>query len=318
MAFTLHGIPVTNGIAIGKALRIAPSAMDVVHYLVDAGKEAAEEKRLLDAFKTVRQELKTLRNGLPEAAPEEMAAFLDVHAMILADPTLTEKPLELIKSKRYNAEWALATQLEFLLNQFAEIEDEYLRERATDIRQVVERVMSGYAKKAGVSGAVTLKYHISGSERHALAFTTEKKVYVNTEGGVSDLLSDYHNLESVMFHEKEHQDDQKAGKSFDDKTFEGLLNHSKIYKKQMKDKSFDRTSEDFKAGEFGAFGTYLENGLNEALKGFDEKGDTKKVTDMIKSFNEGTGKKYGYSISAKQTSFGGELIWDVDVKKTKK
>lgn len=141
MAFTLHGIPVTNGIAIGKALRIAPSAMDVVHYLVDAGKEAAEEKRLLDAFKTVRQELKTLRNGLPEAAPEEMAAFLDVHAMILADPTLTEKPLELIKSKRYNAEWALATQLEFLLNQFAEIEDEYLRERATDIRQVVERVM---------------------------------------------------------------------------------------------------------------------------------------------------------------------------------
>ncbi|QWD79676.1 phosphoenolpyruvate--protein phosphotransferase [Polynucleobacter sp. MWH-Spelu-300-X4] len=141
MAFTLHGIPVTNGIAIGKALRIAPSAMDVVHYLVDAGKEASEEKRLLDAFKTVRQELKTLRNGLPEAAPEEMAAFLDVHAMILADPTLTEKPLELIKSKRYNAEWALATQLEFLLNQFAEIEDEYLRERATDIRQVVERVM---------------------------------------------------------------------------------------------------------------------------------------------------------------------------------
>jgi phosphotransferase system enzyme I (PtsI) len=141
LAFTLHGIPVTNGIAIGKALRIAPSAMDVVHYLVDAGKEAAEEKRLLDAFKTVRQELKTLRNGLPEAAPEEMAAFLDVHAMILADPTLTEKPLELIKSKRYNAEWALATQLEFLLNQFAEIEDEYLRERATDIRQVVERVM---------------------------------------------------------------------------------------------------------------------------------------------------------------------------------
>ncbi|MFM6933803.1 MAG: hypothetical protein ACKOXP_00015 [Flavobacteriales bacterium] len=185
-------------------------------------------------------------------------------------------------------------------------------------RKVVERVMSGYAKKAGVSGAVTLKYHKSGSEAHALAFTTEKKVYVNTEGGVSDLLSDYHNLESVMFHEKQHQDDQKAGKSFDDKTFEGLLNHSKIYEKQMKDKSFDRTSEDFKAGRFGAFGTYLENGLNEALKGFDEKGDPKKVTDMIKSFNEGTGKKYGYSISAKQTSVGGELIWDVDVKKTKK
>jgi hypothetical protein len=86
----------------------------------------------------------------------------------------------------------------------------------------------------------------------------------------------------------------------------------------MNDKSFDRTSEDFKAGQFGSFGNYLENSLNEALKGFDEEGDTKKVTAMIKSFNEGTGKKYGYSISAKQTSIGGELTWDVDVKKTKK
>ena len=141
MSFTLHGIPVTNGIAIGKALRIAPSAMDVKHYLVDEGAEQAEQTRLLNAFDVVRQELKSLRASLPDAAPEEMGAFLDVHGMILADPTLTEKPLELIKARRYNAEWALATQLEDLLEQFAEIEDEYLRERAADIRQVVERVM---------------------------------------------------------------------------------------------------------------------------------------------------------------------------------
>jgi phosphotransferase system enzyme I (PtsI) len=141
LSFTLHGIPVTNGIAIGRALRIAPSAMDVNHYLISEGSEQSEQKRLLGAFQVVRQELKTLRAGLPEAAPEEMAAFLDVHGMILADPTLTERPLELIQKKRYNAEWALATQLENVLEQFAEIEDAYLRERAADIRQVVERVM---------------------------------------------------------------------------------------------------------------------------------------------------------------------------------
>ena len=141
MSFTLHGIPVTNGIAIGKALRIAPSAMDVKHYLVDEGAEQTEQARLLNAFEVVRQELRSLRASLPDAAPEEMGAFLDVHGMILADPTLTEKPLELIRGRRYNAEWALATQLEDLLEQFAEIEDEYLRERAADIRQVVERVM---------------------------------------------------------------------------------------------------------------------------------------------------------------------------------
>jgi phosphotransferase system enzyme I (PtsI) len=115
--------------------------MDVNHYLISEGSEQSEQKRLLGAFQVVRQELKTLRAGLPEAAPEEMAAFLDVHGMILADPTLTERPLELIQKKRYNAEWALATQLESVLEQFAEIEDAYLRERAADIRQVVERVM---------------------------------------------------------------------------------------------------------------------------------------------------------------------------------
>ena len=141
MSFTLHGVPVTNGIAIGKALRIAPSAMDVKHYLVPEGSESNEEQRLLGALDVVRVELKAIRASLPEGAPEEMAAFLDVHAMILADQTLTQEPLELIRHRRYNAEWALATQLEDLLGQFSEIEDEYLRERATDIRQVVERVM---------------------------------------------------------------------------------------------------------------------------------------------------------------------------------
>jgi phosphotransferase system enzyme I (PtsI) len=141
LAFTLHGIPVTNGIAIGRALRIAPSVMDVAHYLVAEGAEEAEEKRLLAAMQAVREELKTLRLNLPKSAPEEMGAFIDVHGMILSDPTLTEKPLELIRERRYNAEWALATQLEFLLKQFAQMEDEYLRERASDVRQVVERVM---------------------------------------------------------------------------------------------------------------------------------------------------------------------------------
>ena len=141
MAFTLHGIPVTNGIAIGRALRIAPSVMDVAHYLIVEGSEEAETKRLLAAMQAVREELKTLRLNLPESAPEEMGAFIDVHGMILSDPTLTEKPLELIRERRYNAEWALATQLEFLLKQFAQMEDEYLRERASDVRQVVERVM---------------------------------------------------------------------------------------------------------------------------------------------------------------------------------
>ena len=141
MTFALHGIAVSKGIAIGKAVLISRAALEVSHYLVEAGKEEDEAQKLLDAFEQVRQELEQLRQGLPKDAPQEMAAFLDVHGMILADPALTEKPIKLIRTQRLNAAWALTTELNDLLEQFADIEDTYLKERANDIRQVAERVI---------------------------------------------------------------------------------------------------------------------------------------------------------------------------------
>ena len=141
MTFALHGIAVSKGIAIGKAVLISRAALEVSHYLIEAGKEEAEANKLLDAFEQVRLELAQLRQGLPKDAPQEMAAFLDVHGMILADPALAEKPLKLIRTQRLNAAWALTTELNDLLEQFSEIEDTYLKERANDIRQVAERVL---------------------------------------------------------------------------------------------------------------------------------------------------------------------------------
>ena len=147
MTFALHGIPVSKGIAIGKAVLISRAALEVSHYLIEAGKEELEAQKLINAFEQVRLELEQLRYGLPKDAPGEMAAFLDVHGMILADPALAEKPLKLIRSQRLNAAWALTTELNDLLEQFSEIEDTYLKERANDIRQVAERVLK--ALKSG-------------------------------------------------------------------------------------------------------------------------------------------------------------------------
>jgi phosphotransferase system enzyme I (PtsI) len=141
MTFALHGIPVSKGIAIGKAVLISHAALEVSHYLIEAGKEEFEAQKLLDAFEQVRLELEQLRRGLPKDAPQEMAAFLDVHGMILSDPALAEKPLHLIRTQRLNAAWALTTELNDLLDQFSEIEDAYLKERGNDIRQVAERVL---------------------------------------------------------------------------------------------------------------------------------------------------------------------------------
>jgi phosphotransferase system enzyme I (PtsI) len=78
---------------------------------------------------------------LPKDAPTELGAFIDVHALILSDPLISEAPLDIIRSRYYNAEWALVTQIDELSAQFDEIEDAYLRERKADIQQVAERVL---------------------------------------------------------------------------------------------------------------------------------------------------------------------------------
>ncbi|KAF3997156.1 phosphoenolpyruvate--protein phosphotransferase [Glaciimonas immobilis] len=140
-SFSLHGIPVSRGIAIGRAHLLAPTAMDVKHYLVSETQVEAEVQRLENAVATVRQELQTIRGELPKESPAELGAFIDVHLLILADAMLAEIPLEIIRQRQYNAEWALVTQIDEVSAQFDEIEDLYLRERKTDIQQVGERIL---------------------------------------------------------------------------------------------------------------------------------------------------------------------------------
>lgn len=151
MPFSLHGLPVSSGIAIGRALTISSAALEVSHRFIDEGEEEAEVARLLNAFEVALIELKSLRNNLPEGSPEEMGAFLDVHRLILEDQTLRDKPLDLIRTRHYNAAWALTTQLDELLEQFEEIEDPYLKERGADFRQVVERVLVALQGSSHVS-----------------------------------------------------------------------------------------------------------------------------------------------------------------------
>ncbi len=140
-AFLLHGIPVSRGIAIGRAHLLTPAALDVKHYLVLEEQVEAEVRRLQDAIAAVHRNLQELWTDLPKDAPTELGAFIDVHALILSDPMISEAPLDIIRARRYNAEWALVTQIDELSAQFDEIEDEYLRERKHDIQQVAERVL---------------------------------------------------------------------------------------------------------------------------------------------------------------------------------
>lgn len=137
----LGGIAVSRGIAIGRAHLLMLSELEVRQYHIERGEVLHELTRLSTAFAEVREELETLAAGIGADAPGEVAAFLELHRLILDDETLAHGPRELIRNRLINAEWALTIQLEEVCRAFEAIEDDYLRERSTDIRQVVERVL---------------------------------------------------------------------------------------------------------------------------------------------------------------------------------
>ena len=141
MTFSVHGLAVSRGIAIGRAVLMASSRADVAHYFIEASKTAEEIARVRVSRNAVMEEIIRLQLDLPKDAPHEIAALLDVHLMLLQDEMLISGIKRWITDRLYNAEWALTTQYEIIARQFDEMEDEYLRERKADLEQVVERVL---------------------------------------------------------------------------------------------------------------------------------------------------------------------------------
>jgi len=149
MTFSIHGLAVARGIAIGRAVLVASSRLDVAHYFITPAQIPTEIERLRQARDAVVQELQRLQLDMPKDAPHELAALLDVHLMLLQDELLSTGVKHWIEDRLYNAEWALTSQLEVIARQFDEMEDPYLRERKADLEQVTERVL--HCMKGGVS-----------------------------------------------------------------------------------------------------------------------------------------------------------------------
>ena len=141
MSVQLFGLPVSRGIAIGRAVLVASSRVDVAHYFISSEHVQDEVDRLRHARDAVAAELTTLQRDLPHDAPPELSALLDVHLMLLHDETLSGAARTWVVERHYNAEWALSAQLEVLARQFDEMDDDYLRERKADLEQVVERML---------------------------------------------------------------------------------------------------------------------------------------------------------------------------------
>jgi phosphotransferase system enzyme I (PtsI) len=157
VSFTLHGLPVSGGIAIGHAHLVSNTSLEVAHYVLPKPLVNEEVSRLDDALETTRRELSALRQQRPQQAAAEFDAFLDLHLMILGDEHISRAAREMVLREHCNAEWALKSQMDELVKQFEAFEDTYLRERKTDVMQVVERVLKALNGQSG---------HVPPSTKH--------------------------------------------------------------------------------------------------------------------------------------------------------
>jgi phosphotransferase system enzyme I (PtsI) len=155
VTFAIHGLAVARGIAIGRAVLVASSRVDVAHYFIEPSQVEAEIDRIRIGRNAVVDEILRLQASMmnkgPREAPHELTALLDVHLMLLQDVELIAGVKHWITNRLYNAEWALTTQLEVIARQFDEMEDEYLRGRKADLEQITEKVLRAMN---GVASAV--------------------------------------------------------------------------------------------------------------------------------------------------------------------
>ena len=140
-SFSIHGVGVSSGIAIGQAHLVSNALLEVVHYQLPKHLIDDEIGRFSNAIALVQQDLEQIKLGLRSNAPAELGAFIGTHLMMLADRSLSEIPKDIIRNEQCNAEWAIKLQMDDIVEQFEQIEDEYLRERKQDVIQVVERVL---------------------------------------------------------------------------------------------------------------------------------------------------------------------------------
>jgi phosphotransferase system enzyme I (PtsI) len=140
MSLTISGIGISRGIAIGRVHRLETSAVEVDASTIEKQLVEDEVARFRRAIRTARQQLKAIRNAIPETTPADITEFIDTHLLMLEDTMLTVAPVELIRQNLCNAEWALKMQRDALASVFDEMDDPYLRTRMDDVDHVVARI----------------------------------------------------------------------------------------------------------------------------------------------------------------------------------
>lgn len=140
MSFTLQGIGVSKGIAIGKVHIIDHDTIEVSEYTLSKKNLDDEVARFENALVIARQQLQNIQQNIPKTAPEDVVTFIETHLLMLDDSLLVDAPINFIREQQCNAEWALKLQCDYLVKIFDEMDDPYISSRKRDVEQVVSRI----------------------------------------------------------------------------------------------------------------------------------------------------------------------------------
>lgn len=150
---SLHGSGIGREIAIGTACLLPEEIADIPEYLIPKKHITDEIHRLRAAIATTRIQMIQIRQQITGDSPPEATGFIEAHLMMLDDPMLAKQPEELVAARQINAEQAIELQSQRLIDVFEAMEDEYLRTKGDDIRQVVDRIQRNLMGVDPVSSA---------------------------------------------------------------------------------------------------------------------------------------------------------------------
>lgn len=136
----LQGIAASNGIAIAKAYRLEHPDLTVEKQTIE--NPAEQVSRFQQALAKAKEELEVIQAHALKELGEDKAAIFSAHLLVLSDPELVQAVEQKIEQERVNAEFALHEVASMFISMFEAMDNEYMKERAADIRDVTKRVLA--------------------------------------------------------------------------------------------------------------------------------------------------------------------------------
>jgi len=147
---SFKGIPVSGGICRGKIVVLRDDKPCIPHYSIPEDQVAHERERLARALAETRRQILDVQRQVQEGVGAEHATIFDAHLLVLEDPLLIEEVNRSIETRKINAEYAFHEFAQKYAATLSKIEDDFLRERVADIRDVSERILNNLMGIDGV------------------------------------------------------------------------------------------------------------------------------------------------------------------------